>query len=476
LLDNLQFLPRGGFAQVAGRPDHLSKLESLVTPVYDIGQPGWVEIASRGSGSKKVGPERSSFLSTSCRLLMQLLMEEQMVRRMFLFLLFALAITTALGCQPAATGTTIATSPSGAAVSTVTRTATPLSSPTAVVTASATTTAVPSSTLTPPALPTTPPATIPATLPPTTSPEPVQSEPDLQPKIVFSAAREDEEADIYVMDPDGSGVTQLTFHPAYDSRPAWSPDGKRIAFFSRRSEDGNADIFVMSREGEDIDLFQLTDDPADDADPSWSPDGTRITFMSERDGNREIYVMNSDGSGAAQRLTYTTDGAQPKKSERQPAWSPVEDLIAFESRRTGPPEIYIMFVDGTNQHPLTSSAGDNFNPRWSPDGSQIVFASTRDPVNLENRWAEIYIMDADGTRQTRLTNNHADDEAPAWSPDGEWIIFASKRDSCEGQREDGDCDWDLYLMRTNGSALKRLTATSDLSEFNPVWWAPSVRP
>lgn len=409
-------------------------------------------------------------------LAVKLIIEELLVHRIPLFLLCAVAIVAVSGCQIIPAGTPLSTSVSVAALPTDTRTPVALTLPNVTASASATPSAEPTPTLTATTLATMPTSTVAPTRTPTSTAT-VRSLPDaLGPKLAFSAAREGEEADIYLMDPDGSGVTQLTFHAAYDSRPAWSPDGKSIAFYSRRSEDGNADIFVMSREGEHARLIQLTHHPADDADPSWSPDGKRIVFMSERDGNREIYVMNSDGSGEVERLTYTTDGAKPKKSERQPVWSVLGDLIAFESRRTGSPEIYVMFPDGSNQHALTNSEGDNFNPQWSPDGQKIVFASTRDPINMDNRWAEIYTMDVSGTRQTRLTENQADDESPAWSPDGGWIVFASKRRSCEGKREDDGCDWDLYIMRADGSDQKALTETPNLSEFNPVWWAPSVRP
>lgn len=303
------------------------------------------------------------------------------------------------------------------------------------------------------------------TLPP--APEPTQA-PMLQANIAFSAQRANEEPDIYIMDPDGTDVVQLTFDPGYDSGPEWSPDGRYIAFHSNRS--GNYDLYVVPRDGEQASLVRLTTGPANDYDASWSPDGTQIVFMSDRTGNREIFVMNRDGTNVRQ-VTNTAGSACSPDCERQPAWSPSGQVIVFESRRSGSAQIYATAPDGQNQRPITASEGTNISPKWSPDGL-IVFATTRDPGNRENRWPEIYTSDSSGGSLTRLTSNTADDEAPAWSPDGRWIVFASKRDSCPNQRDDGGCDWDLYVMRANGSEVQRLTNTPNLSEYNPVWWGP----
>jgi Tol biopolymer transport system component len=267
------------------------------------------------------------------------------------------------------------------------------------------------------------------------------------------------------MAPNGDDVTQLTTHLADDRAPDWSPDGQYIAFHSSR--DGDYDIYIMDRRGESHYLRKVTDDPEDDwndYDASWSPDGRQIAFMSERHGNRELYVMNINGSHV-RRLTQT------ERDEKQPAWCPGEDSIAFE-RRTGRPQVYLMDVNDKSEIALTDSLGRNSSPKWSPDGQRIVFASTRDPENTENAWPEIYVMHRSGAEQTRLTFNSADDDAPAWSPDGEWIVFASKHLDCPGRPDDEDCDWDLFIVRAHGSTPRPLTNSPDLSEYNPVWWGP----
>ena len=100
-------------------------------------------------------------------------------------------------------------------------------------------------------------------------------------------------SEIYVMNADGSGSRRLTHSAAYDGEPAWSPDGRKIAFRSTR--DGNREIYVMNADGSN--QRNLTRSPAKDGRPSWSPDGRRIAFVSNRDGRLEAHVMNADGSG-----------------------------------------------------------------------------------------------------------------------------------------------------------------------------------
>jgi len=100
-------------------------------------------------------------------------------------------------------------------------------------------------------------------------------------------------SDIYVMNADGSGTRKLTHNARNNAEPAWSPDGRKIAFRSTRN--GNRDIYVMNADGSG--KRNLTRHPARDGSPSWSPDGRRIAFVSNRDGRLEAHVMNADGSG-----------------------------------------------------------------------------------------------------------------------------------------------------------------------------------
>lgn len=225
-------------------------------------------------------------------------------------------------------------------------------------------------------------------------------------RIAFVSAR-DGNSEIYTMNPDGSGLVNLTNNPASDDTPAWSPDGTKIAFVSFR--DGNWEIYVMNADGSG--LVNVTNNPTSDYRPVWSPDGAKIAFV--RYGNAccigEIYVINADGSGAT---NLTSDA-----SNFVPVWSPDGSKIAFTTRRDGNDEVYLMNSDGSGLLDLTNNPGQDYAPAWSPDGSQIAFLTNRD-----GNW-EIYLMSSDGNAQVDLTTSPAIDQGHVWSPDGKRLLY-----------------------------------------------------
>jgi Tol biopolymer transport system component len=255
-------------------------------------------------------------------------------------------------------------------------------------------------------------------------------------KIAFVTNR-DGNAEIYIMNADGSDQMRLTENSVSDLLPSWSPDGSKIVFDSDR--DGNREIYIMNADGSG--QTRLTNDPAVEYAPTWSPDGTRIAFHSNRDGNWEIYVMSTDGSNQT-RLTVNS------AMDAWPSWSPDGGKIAFHSRRNKNAEIYVMDTDGSNQTRLTDNPADDYSPSWSPDGTRIIFFSERD----EN--FEIYTMDADGSNQTRMTDNPANDTRPSWSPDGTRIFFCSDR----------DFDEEIYVMDADGSNPVNLTNNAPVNQ------------
>lgn len=198
------------------------------------------------------------------------------------------------------------------------------------------------------------------------------------------------------MNEDGSGLRQVTTDSAYHYQPDWSPDGKKILFFSNPS--GNYDLYSINPDG--TGLKQLTTDPKDDTLGSWSGDGTQIAFWSWR-FFPGIYTMNADGSGAK-----LVDGDSYVHAI---AWSPNNLDLAFtvgDGTYHYCDQIYIYTLSGTSRK--ITAPGCNYGPRWMPNSAGLVFHSDRDGNN------EIYRMSSDGSNPVRLTNDPSSDITPDW--------------------------------------------------------------
>ncbi len=192
---------------------------------------------------------------------------------------------------------------------------------------------------------------------------------------------------------------------------------------------------------------QLTYTSGIDSYCSWSPGNERIVFSSDRDGNNEIYVVNSDGTNL---VHLTNNGA----GNYMPTWTPDGDRILFYSNMEGNFEIYIMNADGTGLTNLTNDSGSDTAPSMSPDGTQIVFVSTRIGGDQE-----IFVMPSSGSATpTRLTNHAGIDAGPTWSSDGSKILYQSF-----------DTSYDLWVMNPDGTSPVNITNTSSLSESSGSW-------
>jgi Tol biopolymer transport system component len=216
-------------------------------------------------------------------------------------------------------------------------------------------------------------------------------------RIGFASDRDGSD-EIYTMNADGTDPRRRTINAAWDSQPAFSPDGERIAFVSDR--DGNAEIYVMNTDGSHP--TNLTNDAGDDLEPVFSPDGKQIAFSSYRGEGWKIYVVNADGSGEPEQLTFGG------RADSNPAFSPSGKQIAFDSGEDSGANIYLMDAGGSDPRPLTET-GQDHDPVFSPSGERIAFTSycTGD--------AEIYVMSADGTGDPiNITNNPAYDNSPSW--------------------------------------------------------------
>jgi len=232
-------------------------------------------------------------------------------------------------------------------------------------------------------------------------------------RIAFASGRDTRLGEIYTMNADGTDVVRLTNGPGGNDQPSWSKDGSQLVFVSTRDAADPAafraedlELYVMNVDGSNV--VRLTDDAASDAEPAFSADGRQIAFTSTRDNegttHTDLYVMDRDGTNLS-RLTFA------KGTVLYPSWDPHSRRLAFSIVSTETANgIYTMNLDDRGFTRLTFSPTDlDEFPSWSTDGSQLAFSSRRDG----NR--EIYVMNADGTQQTRLTVNPATDAFPRWS-------------------------------------------------------------
>jgi tol-pal system beta propeller repeat protein TolB len=217
--------------------------------------------------------------------------------------------------------------------------------------------------------------------------------PSLSPdgQIIYFSSRQSGNHEIYSVDINGKNVQRLTRDIGSLYAPELSPDGGRIVFANHGSG-----IWVMKPDGKNP--HPITN--KDDIDPTWSPDGSMIAFASSRAGDRQLFVMNANGSDIRQVTDLKNMGGRS-------TWSPDGTKLAFYCGPFGDRNIYIINLDGTGLVRLTNG-GDNLGPSWSPDGNWIAFTSFRDGNN------EIYIIRPDGRGLTRLTENSISDWQPRW--------------------------------------------------------------
>ena len=214
----------------------------------------------------------------------------------------------------------------------------------------------------------------------------------------------DGHSDVYVTPLEGGSPVRITSGDTEEFLGDWSPDGHWLVF-TRRGNEESRGLWLRNPAG--VNLFRLTSE--DDLGPVWSPDGDAIAFVRNTDGNRDIYLLlpedDDDWRGPVKAQPLITSPA----ADYSPAWAPDGDTLVYVSERDGNPEIYTLETD--KQDPpqrLTTNEASESQPVWSPDGKRIAFVS-----DLHGQ-GEIFAMDADGTNQQRLTHSDAQDHSPDW--------------------------------------------------------------
>jgi Tol biopolymer transport system component len=253
-------------------------------------------------------------------------------------------------------------------------------------------------------------------------------------------------SDIYVMNPDGSGRQRLTNDERVERWIVWSPNSQYLAFLSYDEKGEEKQIYVMERSGLIIRHF-LAQGDLDWGQPfSWSPDSKQIVFASQRNLNLELYAVDI-ASGQERQLTLT------QAREHNPRWSPDGENILFvsDSYLYGR-EIYKMSSDGRNIQSIFSSKTIwAYSPMWSPDGQRIAFIGDHDH--------SLYIMDSDGKHVRQLITTDDFITNFEWSPDNTFILFGS----AAGRTS-------YSVINLDGSDLRKLTNTDNAHSATWGYW------
>ncbi|MGD9489169.1 MAG: Tol-Pal system beta propeller repeat protein TolB [Calditrichaceae bacterium] len=258
-------------------------------------------------------------------------------------------------------------------------------------------------------------------------------------KIVFTVAK-GQAKEIAIIDFDGHGVSQLTHNNSLNLSPAWSPDGKQIAYTSYMS--GRPELLIQNIG--DGKLYRMSKLQGLYSAPAWSPDGKKIALTITQNGNAEIYSLDVK-DGSLRRLT------NHPAIDSSPTWAPNGREIAFTSDRSGNPQIYLMDAMGGNVRRLTFEGKYNDSACWSPRGDFIAF------VSREDGGFQIYTIDINGSQLRRITVGSGNHENPVWSPDGLKLAFAMG----SGMR------WDIYMVNWDGSNMRAVTSGGN--NASPRW-------
>lgn len=214
-------------------------------------------------------------------------------------------------------------------------------------------------------------------------------------------------ANVYIIDVQTRVVQQLTGDPSIEASPSWSPDGQKI-IFQAYGVTGDYDIYLGQRTGPEWTdwggLRNLTQFDGADTDARWSPDGESIIFSGRRgaDVNARLYTMSPSG-GNLKRVSSDTPSA-----DRSPAWSPDGTRLVFTSSRGEGEGVYVMDAEGSDRPQIVFGAVGGINPAWSPDSTRIAFISTHD--------GDLYITDLRDNSITRITQTAGYELSPAWMP------------------------------------------------------------
>jgi len=279
-------------------------------------------------------------------------------------------------------------------------------------------------------------------------------------KIAFVAKKLDCDYQICTINCDGTGFVKVTSNSHICSSPAWSPDGKKIAF-SYQETLSRWEIYTIGADGKNqTRLTRSNHRPGWDVrsiQPSWAPNGKRLAYVANYyRPTFELLTMNSDGSDTNPLISMDT------ASITHPCWSPDGERIAFDFGLA----IFVAKSDATRRLKLASSfAGDQSSPAWSPDGKRIAFRGRKAGEDTPS-W-QIFVVDIESGKSRQVTFGGDWNSGSSWSPDGSKLAFV---------RQEGN-SLDLYIINADGADERKVinVFTKTGQEYYPwdcVSWSP----